>query len=408
MRRTLTGIGALSLTVALAYCQNDNPGSSQDLATTNRDMSASVEDLSGTTQDLTGTTQDLTGTTQDLTATGDMAPAAAPTEFSVLRIGTGTGTLTNNGTAGFVERRKVTDGSLVSTVTLPTAVSGTNNQIVFSGVASVEGQLNRSFDGKTLLVAGTAANVGATDVSSTALTRVVAVISATGTVNTARTFALGTSAPRGVTSTNGNAVWVTSDAGVSYMEVDKPAVTPVKVVDNNLRAAGLYPYNNVTQLLASSFASSGTDLRGINLIGAGTPTTVLTNGATRLSGFTGTNSPASYDFVAFDRDNNGTVDQMYVADERATGGGVQRWKLTGTTWSLDGTVALGATPGARCVTGFVSGTTVTLLATTTESNATRIMKLTDNGGAVTAITQATLYTGPANTIHRGIALAPLP
>ena len=66
--------------------------------------------------------------------------------------------------------------------------------------------------------------------------------------------------------------------------------------------------------------------------------------------------------------------------------------------------------GARGVTGFVSNTTVTLLVTTAEVNnvAPRVVKMTDNGGATSAVTSQLLVTATANTTYRGIALAPIP
>ena len=71
--------------------------------------------------------------------------------------------------AGFLERRKIADGSLVGQpLALPTAVSGANKQLTFSGLATNEGYLGRSAAGKYLVVAGYAANPGVKSVADSA------------------------------------------------------------------------------------------------------------------------------------------------------------------------------------------------------------------------------------------------
>ena len=149
---------------------------------------------------------------------------------------------------------------------------------------------------------------------------------------------------------------------------------------------------------------------GVNSVGTGTPTAAGTN-LTRLPGFTDGNSPSSVGFVGIDRDNNGAIDQLYVADDRTvTGGGVQRWRFTGTTWMLEGTISTGTGTGARFVTAYAAGNGAMVLVTTAEAFGVqpRVLLLTDTGGATSTVTSKLLATAGTNTTYRGIALAPLP
>lgn len=398
MRMTRAGIGGLALSaLALAFCDKNETG------TNPADMAVAEPDLS--------TAADLSATS-DLSGGPDLAgPPAAPTEFTVVRVGTGAAALTNDATAAFLERRKIADGSLVGTpLALPTAVAGANRQLTLSGLASVEGELSRSADGKYLVIAGYAANPGIANIStSSAATynRVIGRIDAAGNINTATASAAYTGASvRGAASTDGTMLWISSENGIGYAPLNSTAL-PVAVSVANVRSLGIFGTGNATQLYASS--SAGTNL-GINTVGTGTPNTAGVT-VTRLSGFTDTNSPSSVGFVAFDRDGNGAVDQLYVADDRmVTGGGVQRWKLNGATWALEGTISTGAGAGARFVSGFVSGNTATVLVTTAEAVGTnaRVLQLTDNGGTTAAVTSKLLATSALNTTYRGIALAPNP
>ena len=400
MRRTLTALAALPLAaLAFVYCNNDTTTG------TNPDLSTAGEDLT------TGNTNDLSDPPADLTSSPDMTVPAVATEFAVLRIGAGTAALTNDATPGFLERRRIADGSLVgNALALPTAANGASKQLTFSGLATVEGNLSRSGNGKYLLVAGYAANPGVANIStSNAMTnnRVIATIDAANTVNTTTAFnGFSGTAVRGATSTDGTMLWASSDNGVAYTTLGSTAAPTVLNI-SNFRALGLFSQNNAAQLFASG-ASAPT--HGLNAIGTGTPMVAGTT-STTLTGFNPTNSPSSYGFFGFDRDGNGSVDQFYVADDRtAGGGGLQRWKLNGTSWTLEGTITTGNMSGARGVTGFVSNTTVTLLVTTAEVNnvAPRVVKMTDNGGATSTVTSQLLVTAMANTTYRGIALAPIP
>ncbi|HNO70108.1 MAG TPA: hypothetical protein PKI49_16450 [Pseudomonadota bacterium] len=87
------------------------------------------------------------------------------------------------------------------------------------------------------------------------------------------------------------------------------------------------------------------------------------------------------------------------------GGGIQRWKLSGTTWMLDGTMAKTLTAGVRGLFGYEQAGNVVLYATTAE-NPARVVRFTDDGTAIDMLTPTALATAATNTAYRGIALSP--
>lgn len=403
MRKTLAGIGmGVMAALTFVYCDSQGTGNTMNPA-----------DLAMPTSTDLAVEPDLSESA-DLAVPPDMTPPGPPSEFTVVRIGTGTAALTNDATAAFLERRKIADGAIVGTpLALPIAANGANKQLTLSGLASVEGQLSRSENGRYLIIAGYAANPGASNISTSAsatYNRVVGRIDAAGNINTATaSTAFSGSAVRGATSTDGTNLWISSDAGIGITTLNSTAL-PTILSTTNTRAIDVFGTNNGRQLYVSSNSSSGTSNQGMNTVGTGVPTTG-TPAVTRLSGFTDTNSQASVGFVAFDRDGNGAVDQMYVADDRtAAGGGVQRWKLNGTMWMLEGTISTGTAAGARYLTGYVTGNTAILLVTTAELTTAqpRVLQLTDTGLATSAVTSKVLATAANNTTYRGIALAPNP
>jgi len=205
---------------------------------------------------------------------------------------------------------------------------------------------------------------------------------------------------RGVTSNNGIDLWAAGASGIVYTTFGSTTKPSGSLLTNNMRWLNIFG----GQLYASS--ASGTT-QGINTIvgSGGLPKTTAT--ATLLSGFATQTTTSHYGFVALDRDATPGIDVIYVADDRgsAAGGGVQRWKLSGTTWALAGTLAKNLTAGARGLAGFVSGNNVVLLATTAESPP-RVVSFVDDGSAIDMIGATALATAATNTAYRGIALAP--
>src|SRR6185437_16920657 len=147
---------------------------------------------------------------------------------------------------------------------------------------------------------------------------------------------------------------------------------------------------------------------GASSVGASPPPTALST-ATNLSGTStsGTNTPSPYGLVLFDLDaSTPGLDTLYLCDDRSTanGGGIQKWKLGAAgMWTLSTTLNNGLTAGCRGLTGWVSGTSVVLAATTTDSPS-KLVVVTDDASAAPAFT--TLATAATDTVFRGVALAP--
>lgn len=354
----------------------------------------------------TATDVDLATPPADLATNPDLV-MREPVEFMVLRVGDGSGALTATGTAVFVDRHKIADGAKVgASIALPTTVNGASKRLVLSGTAISEGAISRSANGAYVVVAGYDAALGTaslTSSSSTTVNRVIGRIAADNSVDTTTAFdGLGGGSPRGAASSNGMMLWASGTNGIVYTTLGSTAA-PTALSTLNSRAAAVIG----SQLYVSS--GSGANL-GVSSVGNGTPVSGTVT-PTLLPGFNAATSNTQYGFAAVDRDATPGIDTIYVADERTTGmGGVQRWKLSGTTWMLDGTFAVNATTGARSVAAFVSTVSsgVVLLVTTADNAGAspKVVSFLDTGQAPNTATAKDLVTAPTNTSYRGIALAP--
>lgn len=349
--------------------------------------------------------------------------------FMVARIGDGTSTpLTSAGAAIAIEERAASDGTLVRTINVP-STGPSPAPLTLSGVADSEGALALSGDKHSVAIAGYAAAAGTAGVSGavaggdagagTPIQRGAALIFANGTVDTSTTFGMTTFSGdnvRGAVSNDGTQVWSTgntsgagSQRGVFYSTVGTSASTPIESTTNAGRTCGIFNSFVVpVQLQLYCDAANGT--RGIFTVGTGLPT-----GAATVAALTGTVDAAAsyYAFVMLDLvGNDGLVDTMYVADDRAVAlGGIQKWTASGTTWTRAwDTNSVAGTTGVRGLTGYAVGSSVVLLATTASASPApnAIIRLVDSGTTPTGASIATLVpavTGQV-TVFRGIALSP--
>jgi hypothetical protein len=130
-------------------------------------------------------------------------------------------------------------------------------------------------------------------------------------------------------------------------------------------------------------------------------------------------SPFGFAFAK--RDASGVPQTVYVADDRtvALGGGIQKWTLSGGTWSLAGTFK--GTDGFRGLTASENGAIVTLIATSAPADTTpprpnAVFKFVDDSdpntviGSVqgTVVMTSTTTSTPTEAINvfRGISLPP--
>ena len=131
---------------------------------------------------------------------------------------------------------------------------------------------------------------------------------------------------------------------------------------------------------------------------------------TNLPGFpTGTGSPYGMFFADLQAGvgyAGTTLDTVYVADDGAAQG-IVKYSFDGTNWAAKGNVSI-ANNGLSSLTGVVSGTTVTLYASSGGGTTRKITSLTDASGYNNTITgtHATVFSAPANTAYRGVAFVP--
>ena len=337
----------------------------------------------------------------------------------VERVGNGTTTLSSAATAVSVIEMN-TAGVTQQQLDLPTSGS---SQVTDSGSATSNGYLN-VYNG-LLAVSGYNAASGTASVTSSN-TKVGTVIGSDGSVASATRTLFPTSGTmpftgnnfRSMIATGANTFYASgtgsgtpSTGGVWY--ANNGSFTQISSTatgqPTNMRNVEIYGGN----LYTSSGASTG---YGVWQIGTGLATTAGQTNTLLINAGTGA---STYGFVLFDTNSDGTNDLAYLADDRTTaGGGLQKWVLTGGTWTnswsvlVNGTGATSTTAG----TGFagIRGLTGTwdalngaqLFATTTETSNNRVIAFSDTGSTPTSFTN--LASAGTNYVFRGVDLTAVP
>ena len=319
--------------------------------------------------------------------------------IAVVRIGHGNATLTNAGTAVFIDEYTL-GGALVQSIALPTTVNGSQKRLVISGTSTSEGYLGVSANGQYLLLAGYDADAGTAGISGTTATaanRVIARVGRDGGVNTSTALsdAYNLASIRSVASDNGERFWTAGAGGAAVSGVrfvgSLGATTSVQLSTTvtNTRVVNVM----AGQLYVSSASGS---FQGVSKVGTGLPTT-SGQVINLLPGLPTSAGPSAYDFVLVGEST------LYVADDRTNGsGGVQKWTLNGGTWTLAYTVSVGTSVGVRAVDQVVDcepepGDTL-LVATTTDN---RLVRVLDTGSGATASVSLIAAAG-TNRAFRGV------
>jgi hypothetical protein len=363
-------------------------------------------------------------------STGNAVAQFTPGNVVVERIGNGSAALSSAATPTFLDQYLLAvpnQASPVNTIALQTTIgaSGSNLAITDSGTATSNGYLTRSVNGQVLVVPGYNAAVGTASVAGsdpTTISRSIGVVGGDGTVDSRTGFNNGPNNNfRSVATVDGSAFWAstagtTTTPGILYV----PPANVATVANATSIANG--NYRNIAIANGSLFASSasGTPGIGISLIGtAGTLPTTTGTTTTLLPG-TG-NSLSPYGFALINNPNittnwnNTGFNTLYIADDstQANGGGLSRWSFDGNTWARVGsplTFGTGSTAGARGLALSQNGSNVTLVVTTIETSANRLVQVSDDLTSTTpfAGSPITLATAPANTVFRGVTFAPVP
>lgn len=315
----------------------------------------------------------------------------------VERIGDGTAALSSAAAAVFLDEY-TPSGTLVQSIAMPTATSGSNHMLTESGSATSDGYLHLSPNGKYLAVPGYDATVGTTSVASTAsatVNRVVGIVNSQGVVATTAAFsniATGNNLRSAITTDSVN-IWAGSGSsgGVYYGTAASATAVNLSTTSTNVRAINIFN----GQLYTSS--SSGA-LR-IAAVGTGLPT-VAGQTIVNLPGMP-TSGGSPYDFTMITLSNGNSI--IYVADD---GAGILKYSNVAGTWTANGSVGTGS-DGYRGITAAVRNDTAFIYAAT----AAKMVAVVDGNGFNTAISSAnttltTIATAGTNKVFRGIAFAP--
>jgi uncharacterized repeat protein (TIGR01451 family) len=294
-------------------------------------------------------------------------------------------------------------GSLVQSISMPTAVSGSNRILTQSGSASSEGALNRSADGQYLTLVGYDASPGTTGVASGSASRVVGRVDVNGLIDTStRVDGYSGNNIRSATTDDGTHFWTAgpvSTGGIHFVNLGASGATgsSVQVSAVNSRVVEIFG----GQLYAATNSGANT---GINTVGTGLPTT---SGQT-VTLLPGANDATPLAYVLFDRDPNVPgFDSLYVADQTSTTG-LLKYSFNGTTWTPRGNVA--TTNGLTGLTAVLSGNNVVFYGTANTGAANKLVTFTDSAGYNAAISSGTftnLATAPAGQTFKGVAFAPV-
>ncbi len=261
------------------------------------------------------------------------------------------------------------NGTLIKTFTLPTSDSSGNFGIVGEYGSSSEANLQLSGDGHSLLISGYQAtasfgNVGGpvqggySNANGTALAqstsasvpRVVAVISATGVVNTTTQVnsIYSTNNPRSVWSANGTTLYLSGQGGGSNDQGIFTVTAGTNQVAGGSAPTPISTNTGLSTRIVSAYNGNlyySTDVKNVatgiyEYTGIPTSATAATQILPANNGLSGSSlvdySPDAFFFA------NATT--LYVADtgapkNKALGdGGIQKWSFNGTAWGLDYTL----------------------------------------------------------------------
>jgi hypothetical protein len=289
---------------------------------------------------------------------------------------------------------------------MPTAASGSNQPLTFSGTATSEGVLNRSNDGKYVALAGYATAPGTASVASTVTAadagtvtlRVIGRVDAAGTIDTSTTTtSYSGNNIRAAATKDGSDYWTAGNPnGVSYLaHGSSGAATQISTGLNNVRVAAIFEDGTLWGSTAS-----GSAYRVFNFGTTARPTTGTTPVAP--AGLP-TSGGSPYGIAGIATGTTTDVDTVYVCDD-ATGGGLFRYKATAGTY---GTPVQLTTVPCRGLAAMKSGTDVILVAVTSE-NPSRVVAILDTTVGLTTGTVVPVATAASNTQFRGPAFAPIP
>lgn len=320
----------------------------------------------------------------------------SPGNLVVVRVGTGAFTLTNSSQSMFLDQydpAAPAQAAPLQSLPMPITIAGTGSH----------GYVTQSVDGNHLVVTGYAANPFTALIAfttSVAFHRVVARVSLSGAIDATTvltdSFSGGGGLPGDIVSAvtvDGSSFWIsgngvqTGNRGVCHTTLGATTSVELTTTPTSTRVAAIAN----GQLYASTWF---TPYVGVDTVGTGLPTTPGQS-TTLLPGLPGSDASANpWDFWFAD------ASTLYVADARTNGlGGIQKWTRTGSTWTLQYTLAPAPNVGCRSVSGIRDLGGTRLHATTTQVSANELVTVVDTGAGAPF---TTLATAAANTGFRGV------
>ena len=342
------------------------------------------------------------------TPAGDANACSAPNAcFAVVRAGDGCSVVANDiAQRVYVEKRRVSDGSLVGLIAVPTTDSetGTQHALLLSGVQP-EGALALSPAGHSLTFVGYHATEGASILTADAA--IVANVDSSFTLDTSTTDVGGAGfAAYGAVRDDGNNIWASEGAGVNLLQFGASMGThSVPIVNPSDVPFELHIFAG--QLYSSSPDSPD---RTIYAVGAGMPTSAPDGGYVTVTNLAGTSQmyAPTYGYAFFHLASTGTApDRLYAAN---MGSGLERWDYVPTLsqWVQTATIDTGI---YGHLTGFAtSPTSVTLIATTAQGD--RILRIVDDStsdaasAVTTLVSLPTASNGLLSEVYLGVSLLP--
>jgi hypothetical protein len=325
-------------------------------------------------------------------------------DLVAVRVGDGSGALTGNATATFLDEFTTGGVATGNSVALPTA---TGSALTLSGNGSTEGFLSGSVDGHSLTLAGYNQVPGS---STSGVPRVIGVAGPDGSVDISTQFpSADAGTVRAAASADGLGFWVSTSNFIRFVPFGNPATTPSTALSPLVSSPTDAEVSPAGQLYLDGGAGAQPNgfpaIDGPGSVGTGLP---VSGGQsiTVLNGFPTQSThgafPTSNQFV-FSPDGM----TIYVADGRTNGdGGLLKYQLVNPTtgqWAQTASFTF-MSSGLRGLIGDFSGSSPVLYATTTETSGNKIVKFVDGGSS---FSETDLATAPANEGFRGIAFSPV-
>jgi len=321
----------------------------------------------------------------------------------VVRIGTGDTPMTAGAAQPVYLDEYTPCGELVRSIALPVAINGSHRRLTLPSSVTdyTEGFISLSEDGQYLALAGYDAAAGTASVTGTTsatVNRTVAVIDASGNVNTTTAFSNRFSAVSIRSAVvNGTAIWAAGGSGgIVYAALGSTGTSNTQITTLTGRCLGIYDGQLYTTSTATGFRMAR--------VGAGLPTTAG-QAMQNLPGYPSTSGSPLQFFMAR-LGGSDTVNVLYIADNNV----LKKYSLVSGSWVDNGTIGVFGDK-YRGVTGIVSDDDIILYTIRRNDNRGELIRFTDTTGYnanFSGLKPVIVAQADTNKVFRSVAMAPQP